>query len=663
MKLFSTLRARLMLSFTAAALVPLVVATLLAVPWYRDSVENQAARTLDTHATVQRELFDERVRSRQDQVTTIARTFSTAATGTQTSLSKLLQTQAGVLDLSYLMWVDEGGVVQGSTTGQLGHKLLWPELERAAKGQRPISFVGIVPVTELVALDKASDLELKVKATEGGSAPQSEASGAISIVAVSPVRDADGKRVGAIVGVETLKLDNSFVDSVVAKLGGVATVFQNGVRVATTVTDEAGNRAIGTAVSDKVRAASLDTGRPFRGEAFVVNKPYFAAYEPLKNSNDEVVGMLFVGLDQAPYRAEQRNFALGMGAVMLLGVAMAVGFGALASKYLSLPIQRVSDAAAQVATGDLTVTVPENESFREARTMGRAFNTMTRTLRTVLGQVNTSAQRLDSVSGEIAQSADLEAESASSQASSVAEATATIEELDRSFAAVADGARRVLEIAEDSLEVADSGRDAVEAGTVHVERLANGASAALTAAGSLAEVADDIGQVTFVIGSIAEQTKILALNAAIEAARAGEAGKGFGVVATEIRSLAESVSTSVGRIEALIRAIQDASKELAATAERQAELGATTVDETSRTRDKFDEIYDRMERTASAAREIATAASQQQSAGRQIVQVMQQVSQGVSGTAAAARQLADASGDVKSEAKQLSGGLQGFKVD
>ena len=80
--------------------------------------------------------------------------------------------------------------------------------------------------------------------------------------------------------------------------------------------------------------------------------------------------------------------------------------------------------------------------------------------------------------------------------------------------------------------------------------------AALGEIGALSTAAKEIEDILVLIAGITEQTKLLALNATIEAARAGEAGKGFGVVASEVKNLANQTEQATTSVTEQIRTIQ-----------------------------------------------------------------------------------------------------------
>jgi methyl-accepting chemotaxis protein len=82
----------------------------------------------------------------------------------------------------------------------------------------------------------------------------------------------------------------------------------------------------------------------------------------------------------------------------------------------------------------------------------------------------------------------------------------------------------------------------------------------MAALGDLRQAAEQIGSVVEMISKIARQTNLLALNATIEAARAGEAGRGFGVVAGEVKALADQTARATKDISLQIAAVQSAAE-------------------------------------------------------------------------------------------------------
>ena len=169
----------------------------------------------------------------------------------------------------------------------------------------------------------------------------------------------------------------------------------------------------------------------------------------------------------------------------------------------------------------------------------------------------------------------------------------------------------------------------------------------------LGKKSQQIGTVLDIVSELAEQTNILAINATIEAAGAGDAGKRFGVVADEIRKLADRVAGSTKEIRTLIDDVRSAVN----TTVMATETGSKAVDAGNRqfadVTTTFKQVADLVLTTTEAAREIELSTKQQSTAVEQVNVAVTNVAQSTRETEASssqtlqtARQLATFSRDL-----------------
>ncbi|MFN7133959.1 MAG: methyl-accepting chemotaxis protein, partial [Myxococcales bacterium] len=179
--------------------------------------------------------------------------------------------------------------------------------------------------------------------------------------------------------------------------------------------------------------------------------------------------------------------------------------------------------------------------------------------RALTRQVGSAVQHLQTSSTQLQASAQQQATTAKQQASATTEVTSTVQELLASSRQIGDSAQRVAAIAEKTASAAEEGQDALGRAEARIGGIRQQVDRIVAHMLDLARKSQQIGTILEIINELNEQTNILAINAAIEAARAGESGRRFGVVADEIRKLADRVATSTQQIRELVEEISAAS--------------------------------------------------------------------------------------------------------
>lgn len=155
-------------------------------------------------------------------------------------------------------------------------------------------------------------------------------------------------------GDKPFDLDHTIVDRIKNDSSVDATIFWRNNRISTTIKNENGTRAVGTTATKKVTDSVLLKGKEYFSDSVKVNNvPYFGNYIPLRNSNEKIVGMLFVGKSRTTVMHTIYRSIMIISSVLILMILFVTIFSLSFSQKIIQALQSTKNFLGCITKGDV----------------------------------------------------------------------------------------------------------------------------------------------------------------------------------------------------------------------------------------------------------------------------------------------------------------------
>ena len=496
-------------------------------------------------------------------------------------------------------------------------------------------------------------------------------------------------------GSYNISRSESLVDRIRDNIGMDVTFFYGDRRIMTSAVDSNGDRILNSPAGDRIVEKVLQNGEEYFSSAVsldgVMNYGYFMpVYQ--NGSDDEIIGMVFVGTDKENKDAVVNGIIFGIGAAVCVAMILCIGVGLKLATSISHNIKKSISIMGKVAEGDLTVWVDDKMLKRkdEIGDLSRVTVKLKDTLKGILKGISENSASLLEASRALGNAADTTNGTMNEVQNAVSQVVANSTEQSKNSESTSENMRIMGEhITETSTEVDTLNQNAASmqksskktADTLaqlchineEVERII----------GEVKEQTDrtnasiqKINAAMEFITSIAEETNLLSLNASIEAARAGESGRGFAVVADQIKKLAEQSNQSGHEIEETTKALMEDSAQEMEIMQRMQEIITEQSGSMQETRANVSEVLKEIEDSMQSILQIRESTGRLAESRGEVMEAVEQLSQiahdNVDSTQQTYtetqevldtfKQVYDSAGQLKKIADELAQSMQYFKI-